>query len=105
MTADGARDPRQVRIDGGMAANDWLCQVLADMLDTEVARPANVETTAAGAAFLAGLTAGIWSGPEDIAATWRAERTFRPQMTASARADLLAGWQQAVARTRSTPAR
>ena len=105
MTADGARDPRQVRIDGGMATNDWLCQFLADMLDTEVARPANVETTAAGAAFLAGLTAGIWSGPEDFAATWRAERTFRPQMTGSARADLLVGWQQAVARTRSIPAR
>ena len=88
-----------------MAANDWLCQFLADLLDTEVARPANVETTAAGAAFLAGLTAGIWSGPEDFAATWRAERTFRPQMTGSARADLLVGWQQAVARTRSIPAR
>ena len=68
------------------------------MLDTEVARPANIETTAAGAAFLAGMTAGMWSGPEDIAATWRADRTFVPQMTANKRAALNAGWQDAVKR-------
>jgi len=101
MSADGARDPRQVRVDGGMAANDWFCQFLADMLDTEVARPANIETTAAGAAFLAGMTAGMWSGPDDIAATWRADRTFTPQMTADKRAALNAGWQDAVRRTLS----
>jgi glycerol kinase len=101
MGADGARDLRQVRVDGGMAANDWFCQFLADMLDTEVARPANIETTAAGAAFLAGMTAGMWSGPEDIAASWRADRTFVPQMTADKRAALNAGWQSAVKRTLS----
>ena len=101
MGADGARDLRQVRVDGGMAANDWFCQFLADMLDSEVARPANIETTAAGAAFLAGVTAGMWSGPEDIAATWRADRTFVPQMTAEKRAVLNAGWQDAVRRTLS----
>ena len=101
MGADGARDLRQVRVDGGMAANDWFCQFLADMLDSEVARPANIETTAAGAAFLAGMTAGMWSGPEDIAATWRADRTFVPQMTAEKRAVLNAGWQDAVRRTLS----
>jgi glycerol kinase len=101
MSADGARDLRQVRVDGGMAANDWFCQFLADMLDTEVARPANIETTAAGAAFLAGMTAGIWSGPDDIATTWRADRTFVPQMTANKRAALNAGWQDAVKRTLS----
>ena len=99
MSADGARDLRQVRVDGGMAANDWFCQFLADMLDTEVARPANIETTAAGAAFLAGMTTGMWSGPDDIAATWRADRTFMPQMTADKRAALNAGWQNAVKRT------
>ena len=101
MSADGARDPRQVRVDGGMAANDWFCQFLADMLDTEVARPANIETTAAGAAFLAGMTAGMWSGPDDIAATWRADRMFVPRMTADKRAALNAGWQDAVKRTLS----
>ena len=101
MAADGARDLGQVRVDGGMAANDWFCQFLADMLDTEVARPANIETTAAGAAFLAGMTAGMWSGPDDIAATWRADRTFTPQMTADKRNALNAGWQDAVKRTLS----
>lgn len=101
MSADGARDLRQVRVDGGMAANDWFCQFLADMLDTEVARPANIETTAAGAAFLAGLTAGMWSGTDDIAATWRADRMFKPEMTAGKRDALNAGWQDAVARTLS----
>lgn len=101
MFADGARDLRQVRVDGGMADNDWFCQFLADMLDTEVARPANIETTAAGAAFLAGMTAGMWSGPDYIATTWRADRAFVPQMTADKRAALNAGWQDAVKRTRS----
>ena len=101
MNADGARDLRQVRVDGGMAANDWFCQFLADMLDTDVARPANIETTAAGAAFLAGMTAGMWSGTDDIAATWRADRIFKPEMTAEKRAALNAGWQDAVARTLS----
>ncbi len=101
MGADGARDLRQVRVDGGMAANDWFCQFLADMLDSEVARPANIETTAAGAAFLAGMTAGMWSGPDDIAATWRADRTFMPRMTADKRAALNTGWQDAVKRTLS----
>ena len=101
MAADGARDLRQVRVDGGMAANDWFCQFLADMLGTEVARPANVETTAAGAAFLAGMTVGLWSGIDEIAATWRADRSFRPSFTTEKRAALIGGWQQAVARTLS----
>jgi glycerol kinase len=101
MVADGAR-ARQIRIDGGMAANDWFCQFLADMLDTEVARPANVETTAAGAAFLAGMATGIWDGPDAIAAAWKGDRTFKPAMKAGARNALKRGWQEALARTRST---
>jgi glycerol kinase len=101
MVADGARDTRQIRVDGGMAANDWFCQFLADMLDTEVARPANIETTAAGAAFLAGMATGIWNGPNDIAAAWREDRTFTPHMAADKRAALAAGWREALARTRS----
>ena len=101
MVADGARDTRQIRVDGGMAANDWFCQFLADMLDTEVARPANIETTAAGAAFLAGMATGIWNGPDDIAATWREDRMFTPHMAADKRAALAAGWREALARTRS----
>jgi len=102
MVADGARDARQIRVDGGMAANDWFCQFLANMLDTEVARPANIETTAAGAAFLAGMAVGVWSGIDDISAAWKGERTFKPDMTKDERAGLKAGWQEALSRTRST---
>lgn len=101
MVADGARDARQIRVDGGMAANDWFCQFLANMLDTEVARPANIETTAAGAAFLAGMAVGVWNGIDDISAAWKGERTFTPDMTSDARAGLKDGWQEALSRTRS----
>ena len=101
MVADGARDARQIRVDGGMAANDWFCQFLADMLDTDVVRPANIETTAAGAAFLAGMAVGIWNGPDDIAATWKEDRIFTPAMTRDARSSLMEGWQDAVDRTSS----
>ena len=101
MVADGARDARQIRVDGGMAANDWFCQFLADMLDTDVVRPANIETTAAGAAFLAGMAVGIWNGPDDIAGAWKEDRTFNPVMKTDARTALMAEWQDAVDRTRS----
>jgi glycerol kinase len=101
MVADGARDARQIRVDGGMAANDWFCQFLADMLDTNVVRPANIETTAAGAAFLAGMAVGIWNGPDDIAAAWKEDRTFGPAMKSDDRAALMNGWQNAVDRTSS----
>ncbi len=101
MVADGARDARQIRVDGGMAANDWFCQFLADMLDTDVVRPANIETTAAGAAFLAGMAVGIWNGPDDIAATWKEDRIFNPKMKGDERTKLMAGWQDAVDRTSS----
>ena len=102
MVADGARDARQIRVDGGMAANDWFCQFLANMLDTEVARPANIETTAAGAAFLAGMATGVWNGIDDIVATWKEDRTFKPAMKADERASLKEGWQEALSRSRST---
>ncbi|MES3099082.1 glycerol kinase GlpK [Sphingomonas faeni] len=101
MVADGARDARQIRVDGGMAANDWFCQFLADMLETDVVRPANIETTAAGAAFLAGMAVGIWNGPDDIAATWKEDRIFNPKMNGDERTTLMAGWQDAVDRTSS----
>ncbi len=101
MVADGARDARQIRVDGGMAANDWFCQFLANMLDTDVVRPANIETTAAGAAFLAGMAVGIWNGPDDIAGAWKEDRTFTPTMKTDERTALMTGWQDAVDRTRS----
>jgi glycerol kinase len=71
------------------------------MLDTNVVRPANIETTAAGAAFLAGMAVGIWNGPDDIAAAWKEDRTFSPAMKSDDRAALMKGWQEAVGRTSS----
>jgi glycerol kinase len=90
-----------VRVDGGMVANAWLCQFLADILDVPVERPAVIETTALGAACLAGLEVGLYSSLEALAATWRCERRFEPQMSAPERERLYAGWQDAVRRTRS----
>lgn len=103
MAADGACYPAALRIDGGMAANDWLCQFLADLLETPVERPACLETTARGAAFHAGLAVGVWPGLEAIAATWQRERVFHPAMDAARRGALMAQWHDAVARTLSRP--
>ena len=82
MAADGAPQPTALRVDGGMARNDWLMQFLADMLDLPVERPAVTETTALGAAYLAGLTSGLWGSVEDIARHWRRERLFEPRWAA-----------------------
>lgn len=101
MIADGARSARTIRVDGGMAANDWFCQFLADMLGAKVERPANIETTAAGAAFLAGLAVGIWNKLDDVAASWQADRVFEPAMKKASQTALKAGWRDALARTRS----
>ena len=99
MMADGAAAPETLRVDGGMAANDWLCQFLADMLDVPVERPANLETTALGAAFLAGLATGIWPDLDAISRTWASDRRFEPRMAGAERAALLAGWRDALRRT------
>lgn len=99
MIADGGAAPAALRVDGGMAANDWLCQFLADMLDVSVERPAHLETTALGAAFLAGLAVGVWPNLDALARPWRRERRFVPQMARERRAALAAGWQDAVRRT------
>ena len=101
MAADGARYPGTLRVDGGMAANDWLCQFLADLLDASVERPAHLETTALGAAFHAGLAVGLWSGLDALAATWTRGQRFEPRMDETRRAPLVARWRDAVARTLS----
>jgi glycerol kinase len=101
IVADGGAPPSALRVDGGMAANDWLCQFLADVLDTRVQRPASVETTALGAAFLAGLGVGLWSGIDEVARTWAARDDFSPAMDPAVRRRLLGGWHDAVERTRS----
>ena len=104
MRADGAGRAAALRVDGGMAANDWLCQFLADVLEAPVERPGGVETTALGAAFLAGLAVGVWPDLKALAATWTLGRRFEPKMAAPERQRLLAGWRDAVRRTLSAPA-
>jgi glycerol kinase len=93
--------PTELRVDGGMVVNDWLAQSLADLLQIPVVRPETVETTALGAAFLAGLTAGVYESLDDIASRWRAQTRFEPKMDAAHAQTLLRGWRDAVARVRS----
>jgi len=101
IVADGGAAPAALRVDGGMAANDWLCQFLADILDVRVQRPVSVETTALGAAYLAGLGVGLWSEIDEVARTWRARDEFSPAMDPAKRRRLLHGWEGAIERTRS----
>jgi glycerol kinase len=99
MRQDGAMRAKTLRIDGGMAANDWFAQFLASMLKADVERPVNVETTAIGAAFLAGLHVGLWKDLDEVAATWEQERLFSPKMDPAQRRIMIDGWQDAVQRT------
>ena len=101
MEADSGEPLLELRADGGASSNDFLMQFQADILGCPVVRPANVETTAAGAAFLAGLAAGVWSGTDEIERFWKADRRFEPGMDAGRRDELHAGWRKAVERARS----
>ncbi len=98
MAEDLGRPLGEFRVDGGAAANDLLMQLQADLLPKEVVRPRTLETTALGAALLAGLATGVWQGAEEIRQAWREERRFRPQMAERDRRRLLAGWRQAIGR-------
>jgi glycerol kinase len=95
FAADGARW-QMLRIDGGMSANDWIAQDLADILDLPVERPADVETTALGAAMLAGMGAGIFQSLEEASAMRSDYRPFRPAMVSAERAERLDGWRSAL---------
>jgi glycerol kinase len=101
MAKDFGSPVASVRIDGGMAANDWLGQFLADMLQLPVERPQNLETTALGAAFLAGLATDVWDDLPAIERTWKQRDCFRPTMVPERCEQLIAGWRDAVARTLS----
>jgi glycerol kinase len=94
----GGRTQSVIRIDGGMSASDWTMQFLADMLDAPVDRPEVLETTALGAAFLAGWQAGIYPGPEEFARSWRVQRRFTPAMPRDERESRYRGWRDAVGR-------
>ncbi|PWG16339.1 glycerol kinase GlpK [Salibaculum griseiflavum] len=97
---DGAADG-VLRVDGGMSASDWAMQFLSDILGAPVDRPKVLETTALGAAWLAGMSVGLYPDRDGFAANWALERRFEPQMDADTRDRRYAGWQDAIGRTRS----
>jgi len=100
IAADGAV-LSTLRVDGGMVKNNYVLQKLADVLDAEVHRPEIIETTALGAAYMAGLQQGLFSSLEEISEKWQLQQAFKPAKDASWREQQYQGWQEAVARTRS----
>lgn len=101
MADDAGTRPAALRVDGGMVANTWLLQSLADIVDVPVERPAVIETTAQGAAFLAGLQLGLFDSLDHVARQWRCDRRLEPQMDAEVRQKAIAGWEVAMGRVRS----
>ena len=98
---DDATPPTELRVDGGMVVNDWLMQFLTDILRIPVVRPQTVETTALGAALLAGLQAGVYASLDEIGALWRIDRRFEPVLDARRAETLYAGWREAVGRVQT----
>lgn len=98
MEADAGAPLEELRVDGGASANNFLMQFQADILGRRIVRPADIETTALGAAYLAGLATGFWSGGEELQSFWRADRVFEPTMAESQRRNLFEGWREAVRR-------
>jgi glycerol kinase len=101
MQKDSGEKLSELRVDGGAAANDLLMQFQADLLGVPVVRPKVLETTALGAAYLAGLTVDLWKSRDELAAHWKAERRFEPRMSATERETRMARWREAVGRSRS----
>jgi glycerol kinase len=89
----------ELRVDGGACVNDLLMQFQADLLGIPVVRPAVIETTALGAAYLAGLSSGVYGSTDELSGMWRAERKFLPTLSADRAAELMARWEQAVRQT------
>lgn len=102
MNDDMDAAPGNLRVDGGMVKNSWVMQFLADMLNVQVDRPTILETTALGAAYLAGLRLGWYATLEEIEQLWRCEKSFTPSMEEATREQLYQGWLDAVSRVRST---
>ena len=101
MEADSGQPISELRVDGGAAVNNFLMQFQADILGKTVVRPVDVETTALGAAYLAGIAEGVWSGVDEVESFWRIERRFEPRMSANRRDELVEGWRHAVSRAKS----
>jgi glycerol kinase len=96
MEADSGIVLKELRVDGGATANNLLMQFQSDILQVPVVRPVVTETTALGAAYLAGLGAGYWSSEDDIRQQWAVDRRFQPGMNGQQAEQLLKGWQRAV---------
>jgi glycerol kinase len=100
MQSDSGAPIRELRVDGGAARNDLLMQLQADILGVPVVRPTITETTALGAAYLAGLAVGFWSGEAELASHWKVDRRFEPGMADARRGALLHDWRRALQRAR-----
>ena len=101
MERDTGQRLEELRVDGGATANDFLMQFHADVLGRPIVRPADIETTALGAAYLAGLAVGFFKNPAELESFWQKERTFEPQMSEALREELFAGWRAALAKSRT----
>lgn len=99
MKADSAVNLGELRVDGGMTANNLLMQFQADIIGTAVVLPEVAETTALGAAYAAGIAVGFWNGTADVTANWHEKRRWMPQMNAAERTRRLKTWKKAVTRT------
>ena len=98
MKHDGLR-PKIVKVDGGMVMNNWFSQFLSDVVNVKVLRPKVQETTALGAAFMAGLHIGVYKSLKDISRNWSVDKKFSPKMSKQSRSSLLKGWVKAIKRT------
>ncbi|MGI8774736.1 MAG: glycerol kinase GlpK [Actinomycetota bacterium] len=101
MARDSGTPLAELRVDGGASVMDLLCQFQADQLGVVVRRPANLDTTALGAAYLAGLAEGVWDSTDDISASWRAAAEFEPSMSRDQADSLYAGWERAIERAKN----
>ena len=101
MEADSGIKLKELRVDGGASANDLLMQLQADLLNVPVIRPRVAETTALGAAYLAGLAVGFWKNQAEIARQWQVDKRFKPAMKAAARTRIARGWERALSRARA----
>ena len=101
MESDSATPLMELRVDGGACVNDLLMQFQSDVLGVPVVRPKVSETTALGAAYLAGLAVGFWKNQDEIAAQWAVDKRFEPKMSATERAALRTTWAKAVERAKA----
>jgi glycerol kinase len=101
--AAGSAPVAELRVDGGACVNDLLMQFQSDLLGIPVVRPAVVETTALGAAYLAGLSSGVYAGTEELSRLWRAERRFEPTLPPARAEELMARWEHAVRQATLAP--